>query len=124
MICGECHRLLGRFDDAQRCYGEARRIEKELDDEAAATGAKVDVLREPERKVLALYEELAEKGEKHLLRQPYSGMQEPPIGWYIDLLLPAINAELDVQRDKWAGLSEPQAICDQINAAISAKRSL
>jgi hypothetical protein len=122
MVCGECHRLLGRLDDATRCFDAAQQLADQLDAAAAKDGAKVDTLRPAEKQVLALYHKLAADGNNTLQRQPYTGVPEPPIGWYIDYLLSAINGDLAVERAEWAALRDPQAICAAINARIAARR--
>lgn len=121
MICGECHRLLGRLDDARRCYAEAQKIADGLDAQAAA-GERVDALHGPEKQVLELYHELAAARDVYLQRQPFSGVPEPPIGWYIEKLLPAINGDLDYERANWSGLRSSEEINAAITARIAAKR--
>jgi tetratricopeptide (TPR) repeat protein len=122
MICGECHRLLGRFEDALRCFAQAARISSELE-QKAAMGEQIDALHDPEKAMLELYFQLCAAEDSQLHRQPFTRIPEPPIGWYIDLLLPAINADLAVERDNWRSPSSPAEIREAITARIKAKRA-
>jgi hypothetical protein len=121
MVCGECYRVLGRLEDAKRCYGAARQVADRLD-QAQAEGLKdVDVLKQPEKQVLKLYGELADAGNMDLQRQPFTGVPDPPTGWFIDTIFPAVNGDLAVERAQWAALHTPEEICAAINERIAAQ---
>jgi hypothetical protein len=108
MICGEMHRLLGQLADAQRCFEAADKLRGAMQPE--------------EQQTLDFYRGLVAKSETSLQRLPHTGVPEPPIGWYIDNLLPAIDADLDVERAQWAALKDVDAITAAINARIAEKR--
>jgi hypothetical protein len=99
MELGELYRLLGRHTDATAAFAKARELNK-LDPQTL--------------KILAHLEQLNGAGDKALHRAPLEEVEAPPIGWVVDLTLPAINAELDAERERWAAVDDPQQITAQM----------
>jgi hypothetical protein len=101
---GETYRLLGRFDDALDSFARAREVGHEDERELA---------------MLDTLEQYAAAGDSDLHRAEIEGMPEPPVGWYVELMLPAINAHLDRHRDEWAGLDSAGAVLGKINERLA-----
>jgi len=113
MTMGEMYRLLGRHTDAKSAFASARQIG------TAPHGSK-DGIDPGTRDILTYLEKLNAAGDSSLHRAPLANAKTPPLGWYIDTILPGINAELDVQRSKWAKLDDPDAIVAAIRAQLKA----
>lgn len=105
MLMGECYRLLGRSEDAAAGFERAR---------------KYSALDDVTLNVLTQLENWLEAGDYGLRRVEVEDARTPPVGWYIEQMLPAINANLDTHRAAWAALDDEQAIIDAINAALLA----
>jgi len=108
MMMGECYRLLGRFVDAAKGYERARKFNT-LDD------VTLDVLKQ--------LESWQTQGDSQLHRVEVQDARRPPVGWYIEEMLPAINANLDATRAQWAALDDRDQIVQQILATIDQAES-
>jgi hypothetical protein len=95
MMLGECSRLLGRADEAQAAYAQARKLGG-LEPEAQA--------------VLKQLEQLLKKGDFNLERAELPGLAMPPVNWYLDPMLPAINGDISVTRTQWAAYPDTAAV--------------
>jgi hypothetical protein len=128
----ECNRLLGRAEASKAAFIEARsRAEAEVSKrEKAAAEAKEGgkpqaiydsdfLLKEAKTRLSAVdqIEAYLKKGDFDLHRYKVKGEKKPPIGWYIEQMLPGINGEIQATRAQWAGLSDP----DEIVAAMLAR---
>jgi hypothetical protein len=104
LMLGECERLLGRMDEARAALTQARGS-GQLDDAAQA--------------VLEQIEGLLEKGDLDLARAELPGVDTPPTGWYLNDLLPAINADIAVSRTDWAGLPDAPAVLAKMQQRLA-----
>lgn len=95
MMLGECSRLLGRVDAAQAAYAQARSLGG-LEPEAQA--------------VLDQLEQLLQQGDMNLERAQLPGVAMPPVAWYLEPMLPAINGDIAVARQDWAELTDTDAV--------------
>jgi hypothetical protein len=105
ILDGELHRILGQEAAATRCVAEAEKQRAEL--------------QKPEQQALDFEKELLGRHDHHLQRLDSTQLRTPPIGWYIDYLLPAMNGDLDVERDHWSKLEGVQAVIDEINHTLA-----
>lgn len=135
MQAGECHRLLGRKDAGAADFAKARgwieaesaKLESEL---AAAKAAKQEQqiydksylldFAKAQLHSLDQLEAWLKAGDFHLHRLKARKERKPPIGWYIEQMLPAINGQLDADRAEWAGLGSPEEIVSQVNSRLAA----
>jgi hypothetical protein len=62
---------------------------------------------------------LLRQHDHHLQRLDTTQMRTPPIGWYIDYVLPAMNGDLDVERERWSKVQGIEPLIAQINAVIA-----
>jgi hypothetical protein len=153
---GETNRLLGRREESQAGFDQARQIAvadiKALESQIPLVEAEIEAQRarlpapgSPEAQsghtlqreiakkeqklknlrgwisaqqqnleVIAVLEGYLHAGDYKLHRYTPEGVPAPPIGWYIDMLLPAINGELEVQRSNWSSLRLPEQIVEQM----------
>jgi hypothetical protein len=103
MTRGELYRLLGRREDAAASFKQA-----------TALGG----LDERTAKIMAGLEKLNAEDDFTLQRQPLEGELRPPLGWYIDTILPNANAELQVARKQWGQLDDPAQIVAKIRQQV------
>lgn len=103
LMLGETSRLLGRQAQAQAAFAKARKLGG-LDD------ASLHVLGQLEGHLAA--------GRFSLERVELPRVATPPLGWYLDLMLPAMNGDIAAYRGEWAGLTEQDAIVARILAAL------
>jgi hypothetical protein len=101
MACGELYRLLDRSEDAQQMFNTAH---------------EQDALTEFELQVLNELEGLLESGDRSLNRINVQNLPAPPIGWYLDLMLPAMNGHIAQFRDVYSDIDEPEQILSKILA--------
>ncbi|HES58768.1 MAG TPA: hypothetical protein ENO21_05000 [Firmicutes bacterium] len=104
---GELYRLLGRPDDASAWFNNA------LD-----TG----LLDEGRLAALKQLKAALESGDYSLERVEIEGLTAPPVGWYLDTMLPAINGHISEHRDDWNGMDDPAAIEQAIIQRIGERR--
>ncbi len=95
MMLGECSRLLGRVDDAAAAYAQVRSLGG-LEPEAQA--------------VLGQLEQLLRQGNLNLERAELPGVAMPPVDWYLEPLLPAINGDITITRAQWTAYSDTDAV--------------
>jgi hypothetical protein len=102
---GECYRLLGRPADAAETFALVRSLgafdESNTEHRAA-------------RAALSQLEQLLAAEDYSLHRAEIPEFDEPPVGWYIDEMLPAINGHIAQHRADWAALGEIDALHQQI----------
>lgn len=111
MTMGECLRLLGRDDDAKAAFELVHELANEaFDPERVQHQAALDALSQLEGLLAA--------GDHSLHRAQVAASGEPPVGWYIDEMLPGINGHIDQHRDAWSGLLDVDEIHARINASI------
>jgi hypothetical protein len=104
LMLGECARLLGRVEEARVALSQARRS-GQLDDAAKA--------------VLSQIDGLLGDGNLDLVRAELPGVSTPPTGWYLNDLLPAINADIAVCRKDWAELPDAQAVLAKMQQRLA-----
>ena len=61
-------------------------------------------------------------GDYSLERVRIEGLTAPPVGWYLDTMLPAINGHITEHRADWNTLDDPAEIEQAIIARIAARR--
>jgi hypothetical protein len=111
MTMGECLRLLGRDDDAKAAFELVHELADEaFDPERIQHKAALDALSQLEGLLAA--------GDHSLQRAQVAAAGEPPVGWYIDEMLPAINGHLDQHRSDWSELVDLSEIHVRINALM------
>jgi len=106
MVQGEAYRLLGREEDALAAFQQVRDL------------GLLDAYTLP---VLDQIEELAKTNQYSLERAAVAGMIEPPNGYYLDEMLPAINGHIAHARDSWNQLDDPNEILAAIDALLAAQ---
>ncbi|MCC7479238.1 hypothetical protein IT575_12370 [bacterium] len=110
MTLGELYRLLGDTARAGELYAEVK------------SGGS---LPKGSSEVLEQMIELAQQGSSNLERASVQDVPVPPVGWYLDRALPAINGQLAVTRQQWgpSGLGsdwgQPEAVLGRIMAGLS-----
>jgi hypothetical protein len=77
-------------------------------------------LEPPEQNTLDFYREQVQARNADLQLMPDTHVPTPPIGWFIEYLLPAINGDLQVERGKWSSYTDIDSIISTINAEIAA----
>jgi hypothetical protein len=103
----ELYRLLGRPEDASAWFDSA--LDSGLLDEGR----------------LAALEQLGaslEAGDFSLERVKIEGLTAPPVGWYLDTMLPAINGHISEHRADWNSLDDPAVIEGAIVQRIAERR--
>ncbi|MCB1186110.1 hypothetical protein KDL29_02995 [bacterium] len=106
-----CQRLLGRADDARATIELARQV---VQNEPAMLPA------------LEMEEKYLNEGRFSLERVNLENRPAPPIGWQLDLMLPAMNGHISEFREQWAVLLSTDEIVAAINeriAAVAARNS-
>lgn len=103
MTLGETERLLGRFDEAKGAFAQAR-----------AAGA----LDEGTLAILGQLEGLSAAKDFNLARAERKDAKPPPIGWYLDSLLPAINGHITQYRSAWTAPASPEELIARIFALL------
>jgi hypothetical protein len=103
MTMGECYRLLGMHGDAADAFDRARSYST-LDDVTYG--------------VLRQLEDWEAAGDSALHRVQVEGARTPPVGWYIEQMLPAINEHIDEYRAQWIDQDDPQLLASKIGAVI------
>lgn len=134
MQLGECSRLLGRDADSAAAFGQA---EEWIQTSIATAQEQLEAARREGKKQAEMdqsylldtakgqhyyLKQLAgylKDGDRHLHRLKARKERRPPVGWYIELMLPAINGELDSTREAWTQAREPGQIVEQINAMLA-----
>lgn len=104
---GELYRLLGRPQDSADWFGRA------LD-----TGQ----LDEGRLSALEQLKAALDAGDYSLERVRIEGLDAPPVGWYLDTMLPAINGHITEHRADWNTLDDPAAIEQAIFERIAERR--
>lgn len=105
---GELYRLLGRADDSAKWFGEAR-------DSGKLEPSRVEVLKQLEDSLNA--------GDFALQRVKIANFKAPPVGWYLDTMLPAINGHITQYRADWNTMDDPAEIEKAIVARIAERHS-
>jgi len=103
---GELYRLLGRADDSARWFAQAK-------DSGHLEQSRLEVLKQLEDSLAA--------GDFALQRVKIEGLTAPPVGWYLDTMLPAINGHITEHRAEWNTMDDPAAIERAIGEHIAAK---
>ncbi len=114
---GEAQTAVAKMTLAEilRLLGDTTRA-GELLAEVKAAGA----LPEGSAEVLDQMIKLAGEGNSDLARAEVQNVPTPPVGWYLDKMLPAINGQLAVGRQQWgpqglgASFGQPETILDMI----------
>ena len=104
---GECLRLLGRAEEARQAFAEVLSLDA-FDESNAEHRAALAALSQLQR--------LLEAEDYSLHRADIPEFREPPLGWYLDEMLPAINGHIAQHRASWNALDE----ADEIHARITA----
>ena len=102
IMAGELYRLLGRSADALECAAQAEALP----------------LHGKQQEAVKLLKQRAEDGDYVLYRNTVVAMEEPPVGWYIEMLLPAINSHIQEHRPHWNSLHDPAVIARQACALL------
>ena len=126
MTRGELRRLLGDQAGAQAMFALAREIYEdylltiENQMQAAEAGNAMSVATKLHKRiassldVLTQLETLTAEEDYFLSRAEVAGRPEPPVGWYIEEMLPAINGELVADRGDWVAEDDPAVIVERI----------
>ena len=113
MTCGELYRLLARPDDARAMFDKAAAVYKDAPAES------------PQK----LYDEPALNALRALLDSGSSGLEhmnvdqrpQPPIGWYVQMMLPNINAHIAERRGYWLKFDDAAEILREIEAEFAGR---
>lgn len=111
MTVGEIYRLMGDKENALRYF------------KLAKDSGKLD---KAGSQVLDQVTALAQKGDFNLARAEVQAVPDPPIGWYLDKMLPAMNVQISLMRSSWgpqalgADWGNPDAILKRIIAGLPA----
>jgi len=103
MTLGETQRLLGRFDEAKATLARAR-----------ASGG----LDARTQHILDQIDSLAQAKDFNLARADRSDVKAPPIGWYLDSVLPYINGHITEYRSAWAVPAGADQVAQRILAQL------
>ena len=103
IMAGELYRLLGRPDDALACCDIAEQQQ----------------LESRQQQAIALLRQRANAEDYVLQRDTIIGMEEPPVGWYIEMLLPAVNGHISEHRGNWNEYDDPAEVARQACALLA-----
>ncbi len=102
IMAAELYRLLGRSADALACCALAEALP----------------LQDKQREAIDLIKQRAAEGDFTLQRNTVVEISEPPVGWYLDMMLPAINSHIQEHRPHWSSLNDPAVIARQACALL------
>jgi hypothetical protein len=94
IMAAELYRLLGRGKDALDCLALA---EKEQ-------------LQEKQKQAIQVCRARVQAGDWALQRDTVIDAPAPPVGWYIDMMMPAINSHILEYREQWNNYSDPAEV--------------
>jgi hypothetical protein len=113
MTCGELYRLLARPDDARAMFDKAAAVYKD-----AAAESPEKKFDEPALNALRA---LLDSGSTGLEQINVQKLDEPPIGWYLLMMLPNINAHISQHRGYWSKFDDAEEIRTEIEAQFAGK---
>ena len=100
MTLGEVLRLLGRVDEARAAFAQARSLYEEKPQVPLSEGQQKE--KDNALAVLKQLEDLLAQGDTNLERAEVPDLPRPPIGWYLDEMLPAMNGDIIYYRKDWS----------------------
>ena len=117
MTLGEELRLLGRVEEARQAFAQARALYEENPKVPLSEGQQKE--KDNALAVLKQLEDLLNQGNTNLERAEVPDLPRPPVGWYLDEMLPAMNGDIAYHRKDWSAPSTPAEIEARILALLS-----